>query len=220
MRKIHVAPSILSANMEDIEREVEKVEQAGATFIHLDVMDGLFVPRRTFGPELVKRIAPSCGKMIRDTHLMVQKPKDWVLAFKEAGSQLLTFHYEACDDDVERFACIKAIHDAGMLCGMSIKPATSPDVLVPFLPCLELVLIMSVEPGAGGQVFMPSALEKIAFCRKKIDALPKSIYLEVDGGINETTGKLCVEAGADVLVAGSYIYGHDDYEERIRRLQR
>ena len=213
-----VAPSILSADFSRIQDEVRKVEIAGAEFIHLDVMDGLFVPNKTFGPDLVKTIAPSCGKMVKDTHLMVFKPHEVALEFAKAGSDLITFHYEAYDNDLDRYHCIRAIRECGCQVGMSIKPRTSPEVLLPFLPELDLVLVMSVEPGKGGQSFMPESLQKLAFLREAIDKSGREIYLEVDGGINDKTGALVAESGADVLVAGSYLYGHEDYETRIRGL--
>ena len=219
MRPIYVAPSILSADFARIEEEVRKVGDAGAEFIHLDVMDGVFVPAKTFGPDLVKKITPHAGKMLRDTHLMVEDPIKLVDGFAEAGSQLITFHYESYDNDEQRFACLRYIKQRGLKVGMSIKPATSPEVLDAFLSELDLVLVMSVEPGKGGQSFMENALPKIAYFRQHIDRLQKPIYLEVDGGINEKTGKLCVDFGADVLVAGSYIYGHEDFAERIRGLK-
>ncbi len=220
MRPIIVAPSILSADFDHIESEVLKVEPAGAKFIHLDVMDGVFVPAKTFGPELVRRISPFAGKMVRDTHLMVADPKSMIDEFAAAGSELITFHYESYDNDEDRFSCLHAIHDAGLLCGMSIKPDTPEEVLLPFLPELDLVLVMSVEPGKGGQKFMEKSLQKLSYFRKHIDELGKKIYLEVDGGINDETAKIAVRFGADVLVAGSYIYGHEDYARRIQELLR
>lgn len=218
MSSVIVAPSILSADFSRIESEVSKMEEAGAKFIHLDVMDGRFVPNKTFGPDLVERIVPYCGSMLRDTHIMVYEPKEVAASFIKAGSELITFHYEALDSDEKRFDCIRYIRSLGAKVGMSIKPATEAEVLDPFLPELDLVLVMSVEPGKGGQSFMPEALTKIAHFRHEIDAIGRPIYLEVDGGINGETGRLCVKAGADVLVAGSYLYGHDDYALRIKGL--
>lgn len=220
MSSVIVAPSILSADFSHIEEEVAKMGRAGARFIHLDVMDGCFVPNKTFGPDLVKRIVPFSSGMLRDTHLMVFDPLEAAKGFVAAGSELITFHYEAFDDDADRFACLRGIVSLGVKVGMSIKPATKAEVLDPFLPELDLVLIMSVEPGKGGQSFLPNSLDKIAYCRKKIEELHKNIYLEVDGGINAETAKEVVKAGANVLVAGSYLYGHDDYAERVEGMLR
>ena len=216
MSHLIVAPSILSANFADIEREVSKMADAGAEFIHLDVMDGRFVPNKTFGPELVAKIAPHCKGMIKDTHLMVEDPMSMIGSFAQAGSDLITVHYESFSNDAARKACIDAIHALGLKAGMSIKPNTSPEVLLPHLPYLDLVLVMSVEPGKGGQSFMPESLQKIAFYNDYRHKTGRYFYLEVDGGINGETTKLVVNEGADVLVAGSYLYGHDDYAERIR----
>lgn len=217
-RHVYAAPSILSADFSCIQDEVAKVGAAGAEFIHLDVMDGKFVPNKTFGPALVKEIALSCGNMLKDTHLMVFEPHIAAKEFARAGSDLITFHYEAYDNDEERLNCIRVIQECGCQVGMSIKPMTAPEALVPFLPLLDLVLVMSVEPGKGGQSFMPESLQKLVFLRNEIDKSGRNIYLEVDGGINDKTGALVVEAGADVLVAGSYLFGHDDYADRIRGL--
>ena len=218
MSRVNVAPSILSADFSVLETEVAKMDKAGATFIHLDVMDGRFVPNKTFGPETVARIVPYCGKMLRDAHLMVYEPLEAAEGFARAGAELITFHYEAYETEEERLRCIEGLRKLGVKVGISIKPATKVEVLDPYFPLVDLVLIMSVEPGKGGQAFMENSLEKIAYCRKKIDALGRKVYLEVDGGINQETGRLVVEKGADVLVAGSYLYGHDDYAQRLEGL--
>ena len=220
MSSLYLAPSILSADFSRIEEEVAKMRDAGAEYIHLDVMDGVFVRNRTFGADLVARIAPYCGSMVKDTHLMVFEPHDWVEPFVAAGSDLITFHYEAYETDDERMDCIQTILEHGAKVGMSIKPATPPEVLKPFLPFLNLVLVMSVEPGQGGQAFMPNSLAKLAYFRKEIDALGREIRLEVDGGINQETATLCIENGADTLVAGSYLFGHEDYKERMEAMRK
>ena len=218
MMEIIVAPSILSADFSRLGEEISKVGRCGAKFIHLDVMDGCFVPNKTFGPELVASIAPYCEGLVKDTHLMIADPYEMIDAFSDAGSDIITFHFEAVDGVDGAMRVIDKIHARGVKAGISIKPATSPEVLLPLLPCLDLVLVMSVEPGKGGQAFMENALDKIAFLREEIDVIGRDIYLEVDGGINDKTGRYCVEKGANVLVAGSYIYGHEDYEERIKGL--
>ena len=216
--KTIVAPSILSADFSNLKEEIEKVGVCGARFIHLDVMDGKFVPNKTFGPDLVASISPFCVGLVKDTHLMIVNPVEQVDAFADAGSDIITFHYEAVDGIEGAKRVIDKIHGRGIKAGISIKPATSPEVILPLLPMLDLVLVMSVEPGKGGQSFLENALDKIAYLRTEINRIGRNIYLEVDGGINEKTGRLCVEKGANVLVAGSYIYGHDDYVDRIRGL--
>ncbi len=216
--EIIVAPSILAADFSRLGEEISKVASDGAKFIHLDVMDGQFVPNKTFGPDLVASIAPYCEGLVKDTHLMIVDPVEMVDAFADAGSDIITFHVEAVVGIEGAKAVIDKIHSRGVKAGISIKPATSPEVLLPLLPLVDLVLVMSVEPGKGGQSFMENALGKIEFLRHEISKLGRNVYLEVDGGINDKTGRFCVEKGADVLVAGSYIYGHEDYADRIGRL--
>jgi ribulose-phosphate 3-epimerase len=149
---------------------------------------------------------------------MVANPLDLGPAYAKAGADIVTFHYEALIDDEARKLCIAKIKKAGAKVGMSVKPNTSPTVLFPFLKQLDLVLVMSVEPGKGGQAFMPNALDKIKVLREAIDERHLRTLLEVDGGINAETGKQCVTAGADVLVAGSYLYGHEDFKARVQGL--
>lgn len=216
--EVVVAPSILSADFSSLGDEIIKVGRAGAKFIHLDVMDGKFVTNTTFGPDLVASIAPYCSNLIKDTHLMTVDPINMIDAFADAGSDLITFHFEAVDGVKGALSTIEKIHSRGIKAGISIKPATPVEELLPILPHVELVLVMSVEPGKGGQAFMENALDKIAFLRREINRIGKDIYLEVDGGINQKTGAFCVEKGANVLVAGSYIYGHEDYADRIKGL--
>ncbi len=213
-----IAPSILAADFSRLGEEISKVAPAGAKFIHLDVMDGKFVPGTTFGPDLVASIAPYCKGLVKDTHLMVVDPLSQVDAFADAGSDIITFHWEAVDGIEAAKKVIDKIHRRGVKAGISIKPATSVDVLLPLLPMLDLVLIMSVEPGLGGQPFMMNALDKIAWLRQELDRLGRDAYIEVDGGINDKTARFCREKGANVLVSGSYIYGHEDYPSRIRSL--
>lgn len=218
MGKTIVAPSILSADLGNLSFEVGKMQKAGATFIHLDVMDGKFVPNTTFGPELVARVASSFPSIVKDTHLMIADPLVQIPSFAKAGSDLITVHLESFEDEKGVDEAIDMIHGYGLKAGLSIKPATSPEAIDAFLPKLDLVLVMSVEPGKGGQAFMENSLAKIAYFKKKRDFCGYSYLIEVDGGINAETAKRTVKAGVDVLVAGSYLYGHDDYEERVRGL--
>ena len=218
MKKVKIAPSILSADFNKLEEEILKVQDAGAEFLHFDVMDGHFVPNISFGIPVLKNIAHS-HKMINDVHIMISNPKKYAEEFIKSGAEYLTFHYEAVRSDKDVYEVIDLIHSFGGKAGLSIKPKTSVEVLEKFLPKLDLVLVMSVEPGFGGQSFIPSALDKIAYLRKIIDECKYHCLIEVDGGINAETGKLCKEAGVDVLVAGSYLFGHDDLKERMESLR-
>lgn len=218
MRKIIVAPSLLSANFNSLKQEIKRVEEAGAEYLHFDVMDGHFVPNISFGLPVLKDIASS-HNMINDVHIMISEPEKYAKKFIENGADILTFHLEACDDEKQVNRVIDIIHENGGKAGLSIKPNTDVKSLLPYLDKLDLVLVMSVEPGFGGQSFIPSALDKISFLRKTIDEKGLKTLIEVDGGINEETGKECAEVGADILVAGSYIFGHEDIKERIDSLR-
>ena len=218
MKKIIIAPSILSADFNCLKRDMDLVEQAGAEFLHFDVMDGHFVPNISFGIPVLKSIAHS-HRMVNDVHIMISDPLKYAPEFIKSGAEYLTFHYEACKDDKEVEEVIDLIHKCGGKAGLSIKPNTKVEVLDKFLPKLELVLVMSVEPGFGGQSFIESALNKISYLRNKIDTNGYSCLVEVDGGINYETARLCKDAGVDVLVAGSYLFGHEDIASRIKGLK-
>ena len=218
MKKILVAPSILSADFTRLGEELKTIESSGADFVHFDVMDGHFVNNISFGVPVLKSIN---GKhhMVNDVHIMISDPKKYAKPFIDAGAQILTFHYEACSDAHEVHEVIHLIHELGCRVGLSIKPNTDVKVLDEFLNHLDLVLIMSVEPGFGGQSFMENSLDKISYLRRVIDERKLNCLIEVDGGINEETAKRCKDAGVDVLVAGSYLFGHEDVKERIALLK-
>ena len=213
-----IAPSLLSADKNDLKNEILKVEKLGAEYIHWDVMDGIFVPNKSYTPEQVQEFA-KCHKMVNDVHIMVADPKYWAPIFREAGADLVTFHLEAVDCPKCIAKIVGDLHSHGCKAGISIKPNTKVKEVLPVLEQFDLVLVMSVEPGKGGQAFIPSALKKIKKLRKYIDKHHLNCLIEVDGGINEETAKIAKAAGFDILVAGSYLFGHEDIKERIAKLR-
>jgi ribulose-phosphate 3-epimerase len=214
-----VSPSLLAADHEHLVEETRKAETLGCHFIHIDVMDGKFVPNVSFGEAFVKEIHDK-HTMVNDTHIMIEKPWLFAESYCQAGADILTFHLEACPDEESILATIKEITDCGVVAGLSIKPLTPLEKIFPYLDKVGLILVMSVEPGKGGQAFIPSSLARLALLRAAIDKLPanKRPILEVDGGINGLTGPSAIKAGADLLVAGSYLYGHEDMGARIKTL--
>lgn len=216
--KNYVAPSLLSADKTHLKDEIKKVEALGCEYIHWDIMDGVFVPNKSFPVSAVKENA-KVHKMVNDVHIMVADPMNVAPEFIEAGADIVTFHFEALECPVCCGKLIKKIHDLGCKAGISIKPKTNVKVLKELVKQVDLVLVMSVEPGKGGQAFIPSALGKIKKLRKWIDKENLNCLIEVDGGINAETGAKCRKAGADILVAGSYLYGHDDIKERVESLR-
>jgi len=214
-RKTIVAPSILSADFIALAEDIHKAEQAGADWFHLDVMDGHFVPNITFGPGLVKAVR-KITKLPLDVHLMIEHPDQYIQRFAESGADYLTVHYEACNHLNRSIAAIKEL---GVKAGVCLNPHSPAFLLDQIISEVDLVLLMSVNPGFGGQKFIEPTLAKIAAVRGIIDDYHYSCLLEVDGGINETTGKKCVEAGVDILVAGSYVFGSTDYKRAIDSLR-
>jgi len=213
---IKIAPSILSADFAKLGEEIHNIEKAGADYIHIDVMDGSFVPNITIGNEVVKSLRKKT-QLPFDVHLMINNPDNHIKAFAEAGSDLITIHAEASIHLDRSLALIKSFNKKA---GVSLVPSTHEDCLDYILEKLDLILVMTVNPGFGGQKFLSSQLKKIENIRKKIEKLGKKIELEVDGGINDQTARIAVEAGADVLVSGSYIFGSGNYQQAIQNLKK
>jgi ribulose-phosphate 3-epimerase len=213
---IKIAPSILSADFAKLGEEIQNIEKAGADYIHIDVMDGSFVPNITIGNEVVKSLRQKT-QLPFDVHLMINNPDNHIKAFAEAGSDLITIHAEASIHLDRSLALIKSFNKK---VGVSLVPSTHEDCLDYILEKLDLILVMTVNPGFGGQKFLASQLKKIENIRKKIEKSGKKIELEVDGGINEQTARIAVEAGADVLVSGSYIFGSGNYQQAIQTLKK
>lgn len=214
MSKIIVSPSILSADFANLERDIKKVENAGADWIHVDVMDGHFVPNITIGVPVVKSLR-SVTDLPLDVHLMIENPEKYIDDFIKAGADIITFHYEAVTpDNISNL--INKIKEKGIKAGLSIKPKTSPEDILKYLPELDMLLVMTVEPGFGGQKFMQDCAEKIKIIKNHA---PKDLIIQVDGGINNETAKICTQFGATSLVAGNYIYKSDDIKQAIKSLK-
>lgn len=210
MKKIMIAPSLLSADFSRLAEEVQAVEKAGCDALHIDVMDGHFVPNLTIGPLVVAAIH-RVTELPLDVHLMIDTPSRYISEFRKAGADWITVHVEA-EKDVH--GVLKRIRDSGAKAGLSLRPKTPIEEIFPFLNELDLVLVMSVEPGFGGQVFMPDMMEKVKVLRSKFEGL-----ISVDGGIGAGNASQALEAGADILVAGSAVFGKSDRSKAIREFR-
>ena len=211
MREVIISPSILSGDFSNLNKEIKTLESIGADWIHIDVMDGHFVPNLTIGAPVVKALRKVTSIPL-DVHLMIDKPEKYIQDYIDAGSDIITFHYEAAKNNVKGLT--EKIHSYGRKAGLSIKPKTPVKEILKYADMLDLVLIMTVEPGFGGQKFMED-------CALKIKSLAdyKNLIIEVDGGINDKTAEICKKFGANALVAGNYIYTHNNMKEAIESLR-
>ncbi len=212
MSKVIISPSILSADFANLERDIKRVEKAGADWLHVDVMDGHFVPNITIGVPVVKSIK-KVASIPLDVHLMIENPEKYIEPFAKAGADILTFHYEAVQDVKGIIDLIKSF---GVKAGMSIKPKTNAEEVIQYLNDLDLLLVMTVEPGFGGQSFMSDCADKLPIIKQNAK---DNLIIQVDGGINAETAKICTSKGANSLVAGNYVYNSQDIQKAIESLR-
>lgn len=210
-----VSPSLLSANFANLTPDIEMINRSECDFLHLDVMDGVFVPNISFGFPVMKAVSKICTKPL-DVHLMIIEPQNWISQVRDINAEYMVFHQEACTH-IHR--TVQAIHNAGMKAGVSLCPATPVNTLEDIIGDLDQVLLMSVNPGFGGQPFIPQVIEKVKKLKRLIIESGSKALINVDGGVNAETGAMLSEAGADIVVAGSYVFGAADPEEAIRSLK-
>jgi ribulose-phosphate 3-epimerase len=212
---IQIAPSLLSCDFKKMGEELRDMTAAGADFAHLDVMDGMFVTNITFGIPVIASLR-SASDIVFDVHLMIEKPERYIERFATAGADIITVHYEACEDVGVALNMIRA---CGKKAGLSIKPNTPAEVVLPYLDLVDMILVMTVEPGYGGQALIGSCLDKVRAIKTYANEHGRTIPIEVDGGINEKTAPVAIAAGADILVAGSYVFGATDRAAAIEKLR-
>lgn len=210
-----VSPSLLSADFANLQRDLEMINDSEADYLHLDVMDGVFVPNISFGFPVMKAVAKHCRKPL-DVHLMIVEPDKWISQVRDLGAEIMNVHQEAC---THLHSVVQRIHGAGMKAGVTLNPATPVCMLTDIISDVDLVLLMSVNPGFGGQPFIPHTLDKVAQLRELIDKSGSKAIIEVDGGVNAQTGPQLAARGADMLVAGSYVFGADDPKAVIHGLK-
>jgi ribulose-phosphate 3-epimerase len=212
---IYISPSVLACDFSKLGEEVAEIERGGADMAHLDVMDGMFVTNMSFGFPVIESLR-KVSNIVFDVHLMIAAPERYVERFAEAGADIITFHYEAASDSA---ALLQRIRSLGKKAAISVKPATPIDVVYPLLPLCDMVLVMTVEPGYGGQALIPECLDKVKALRAEIERQGLSVDIQVDGGINEKNAGAAIAAGANVLVAGSAVFRAEDKSAAIRALK-
>ena len=218
MKRVIISPSILASDFKNLDKEIKDIVDGGAEFLHFDVMDGQFVNNISFGIPVLKSLKAGNYPLVFDVHLMIIDPIKYIERFLEAGADFVTIHYEAVKpDDIEKIADM--VHKSNKKIGLSIKPNTSVDMIKDYLKLIDLVLVMSVEPGFGGQQFLENSVSKIRELKTLKENSKYNFLIEVDGGINKETAKLCIKAGVDVLVAGSYIFKNKNRKEAIDSLR-
>lgn len=205
----------MAADFLNLGKEIEMINTSDADFLHLDVMDGVFVPNISFGFPVLKGVARQCTKPL-DVHMMTVEPQKWISHVRDLGATIMNVHQEAC---LHLYSTVQHIHEAGMMAGVTLNPATPISTLADIIEDLDLVLVMSVEPGFGGQPFIRHTLDKVSALKEMRDASGSKAMIEVDGGVNEKTGALLANAGADILVAGSYVFGNNEKHLAISRLK-
>lgn len=216
MNELIIAPSVLSLDYTDTKEQLKQLNESKAAWMHFDVMDGHFVPNLTFGPDILKAFKKTAN-MVMDVHIMVDDPFTYANVFMDAGADVITFHLEACNNIDDCITLCRSIRARGVMAGVSVRPNTPIDLLLPYLHEMDVVLIMSVEPGFGGQSFMEHTLDKVRIVRAMVEEQKLPLRIEIDGGINQETAALALAAGCDTLVAGSYIF-KSDIKEAVKSL--